>query len=268
MDERVSEVERLVGHTFADVGLVERALTHSSLADRRADSNERMEFLGDSILGFVVCEHLYRRYPEADEGTLTKIKSYLVSRLKCAEYAHEAGLVGLLSVGKGFGAQPSLPQSVAAAVFESIVGALYLDGGLAIAEPFIMRFVGPHVESTERLGHQMNFKSVLQQIAQARGMDVPTYAVVDEQGPDHAKAFEVRVVVGKRVFSACWGASKKVAEQAAALAALRELGHAVGSDDEVLIRWPRAQDAARSTAEATDSGDGADASTTRSASDK
>ncbi len=271
MDERVEEVERLVGHTFRDPELVERALTHSSLADRRSLSNERMEFLGDSILSFVVCEHLYRRYPDADEGDLTKVKSYLVSRLKCAEYAHEAGLVGLLSVGKGFSTQRSLPQSVAAAVFESIVAALYLDGGLALAEAFIMRFVGPNVETTERMGHQMNFKSVLQQIAQARGLEMPAYAVTDEKGPDHAKEFEVAVTMGRRRFSACWGTSKKVAEQAAALVALRELGHAVGEEPAIEIRWPGDQgvsaDSTRSSAQAAASTDDPETSTTESASD-
>ena len=272
MDDSVrQEVERAVGHIFADPDLIERALTHASLAPRRAMSNERMEFLGDSVLGFVVCEHLYQRYPDSDEGDLTKIKSFLVSRLKCAEYAHDAGLVHLLGVGKGFTTQRALPQSVAAAVFESMIAALYLDGGLALASGFIMRFVGPHVAATERTGHQMNFKSVLQQIAQSTQLGVPAYLVLDEQGPDHAKAFEVAVSIGRRRFSSCWGSSKKVAEQAAALAALRELGYAAGEEPAVVIQWPGgegARDMTRRTSEsATDSTPSIDPSTDASASD-
>lgn len=267
MDDRVREaVERIVDHHFADPTLIQRALTHASLADRRSESNERMEFLGDSVLGFVVCEHLYRRYPNSDEGDLTKIKSYLVSRLMCASYAHEAGLVGLLAVGKGFGGQPTLPQSVAAAVFESIIAALYLDGGLELAGRFLLRFVDPHVESTERMGHQMNFKSVLQQVAQTRQLEAAVYAVVDERGPDHAKSFEVAVSIGTQRFPACWGGSKKIAEQAAALAALRALGNAEGEESDVTIRWPGASgaqpDAARTSSPATASGESADPSTT------
>ncbi len=265
------EVERIVGYAFADPTLIERALTHASLADRRELSNERMEFLGDSVLGFVVCQHLFRRYPNADEGDLTKIKSYLVSRAQCAGYAHEAGLVGLLSVGKGFGGQTTLPQSVAAAVFEAIIAAIYLDAGLESAEKFVMQFVGPHVDSTERMGHHMNFKSILQQVAQGRRFDPPNYVVLDEKGPDHAKAFEVAVVVGTRRFPSCWGPSKKIAEQAAALVALRELGHAQGEDPSVVIVWPASSgnqaSTARESASATDVGEPEDPSTTESASD-
>lgn len=232
-----SEVEGSVGHSFSNPDLIELALTHSSLADQRTDSNERMEFFGDSLLGFVVCEHLFNRYPDASEGELTKIKSYLVSRLMCADYANEAGFLHLLALGKGFPSGVELPKSVAAAAFEAMIAAIFIDAGFEKARDFILRFVEPHVESTERMGHQMNFKSVLQQIVQANSFPPPTYIIISEKGPDHSKSFEVCVEIGLRRFSACWGLSKKVAEQAAALTALRELGHARGEPPFIEVVW-------------------------------
>ncbi len=266
-----AHIESILGHRFADPALIACALTHASFAAVRADSNERLELLGDSVFGFVVCEHLFVRYPDADEGTLTKIKSYLVSRAKCAEYSAHLGLSPLIVVGKGFSGS-SLPASIAGSCFEALVAALYLDAGLDAARAFVLRTVEPHVDSAYRTGHQMNFKSVLQQVAQAISEGVPTYSVVDQQGPDHSKSFAVRAEIGNRAFEPQWGLTKKAAEQAAALAALRELGLAEGEDPEVQIFLDRlspdaqasasASDAAR--AEATASGD-ASPSTVKSA---
>jgi ribonuclease-3 len=119
-----------------------------------------------------------------------------------------------------------MPASVAAAVFEAIIGAIFLDGGLEPAREFIMRNVGPKIDQAVRLGHQYNFKSVLQQTSQQLGHHSPSYVVLEEKGPDHAKCFEVAVEIGSRRFEPCWGPSKKQAEQQAALAALLELGAA------------------------------------------
>ena len=222
-----------MGHVFANPSLIKCALTHASFVSQRIESNERLELLGDSVLGMVVCDHLYARYPDADEGELTKIKSYLVSRLKCAEYANEAGVVSLVVLGKGF-AGSAIPASIAGSVFEALIAAVYLDGGMECARRFILRFVEPHVDLTERMGHQMNFKSVLQQVAQSMDEGTPNY---DQKGPDHAKAFEICVEICRRRFASCWGLNKKSAEQAAALLALRELGYANGEEPNVRITW-------------------------------
>ncbi|MSQ90379.1 MAG: ribonuclease III [Phycisphaerales bacterium] len=230
------QIEEAVGHTFRNPALIACALTHSSIATARVESNERMELLGDSVLGLVVCEHLYSRYPDAHEGDLTKIKSYLVSRLKCADYAIQAGFMSHVVLGKGL-AGNAIPPSIAAATFEAMIAAAYLDGGIECARRFVMRFVEPHVDATERMGHQMNFKSVLQQVTQSMELGTPTYVVVDETGPDHAKSFEIRVAVGKRRFASSWALNKKAAEQAAALLALRELGWADGEEPNVRIIW-------------------------------
>ena len=224
------------GHRFRDRSLIECALTHSSIAPSRLESNERMELLGDSVLGLVVCQHLYLRYPQADEGELTKIKSYLVSRLKCAEYAREAGLISLVALGKGL-AGSAVPASIGAAAFEAMIAAIYLDGGLECAREFILRFVEPHVDVTERMGHQMNFKSVLQQVTQAMSLGTPNYLVVAETGLDHLKSFEICVAVGAQRFASSCAANKKAAEQAAALLALRDLGWAEGVEPSVRIIW-------------------------------
>lgn len=231
MDETYSAVEACLGHQFTDQMLLKRALQHSSLAETRLASNERMEFLGDSVLGMVICECLYQRYPEALEGELTKIKSSVVSRRTCAAVANSIGLAEFLQLGKGMGAREELPQSLAAAVFESLIGALYLDAGLEVARRFILEHLNDFIDEAERLGHQDNFKSVLQQSLQQFGADNPVYPVLEESGPDHAKCFHIAVQIGPRQFSSCWGNSKKEAEQQAALHTLIGLGLASESSE-------------------------------------
>ncbi len=232
---RIAAEQRL-GHQFSDPALLECALTHASIADTRQDSNERMEFLGDSVLGLVACEVTYHIFPQMLEGEMTKIKSTVVSRQTCAMIARQLGLESLLSLGKGMQGKNALPQSLAAAVLESVVAAVYLDGGLEAARRFLTPILEPIIRRAEASGHQENFKSVLQQHAQQHLTDTPAYLVLDEKGPDHAKCFEVCVEIGARRFPSCWGQSKKQAEQMAALNALQELGVAQqGADGHVRV---------------------------------
>jgi len=230
-EQLLNQAEDLLGHTFTDRDLLERALTHASLADARLQSNERLEFLGDAVLGMIVCEELFDRFEDLLEGELTKIKSSVVSRHVCAKVAREIGLDELVQLGKGLSSRDSLPSSVAAAVYESVIGALYLDAGLEAARAFILKGMNTRIEQAADSGHQSNFKSVLQQTAQQELGATPQYIVLDEQGPDHAKCFEVAVSIGARRFPSTWGPSKKLAEQSAALEALLELGHAERNDD-------------------------------------
>lgn len=238
MDSDVlTRAEAILGHRFADRSLLEQALLHASDADHRLQSNERLEFLGDAVLAIVVCDRLFRQFPDFLEGELTKIKSNVVSRRQCAEIANELGLLALLRLGKGMSVQEGLPSSLAAAAFEASIGAIYLDAGMARASEFILQHLGERIDRAARLGHQRNFKSVLQQALQKNGGDAPTYLVLDEKGPDHAKAFEVCVEFGAARFPACWGSTKKEAEQQAALQALLKLGLATIDDDgEVELR--------------------------------
>jgi ribonuclease-3 len=216
--------QKVIGYRFKDHALLEQALTHAFAADSRILSNERLEFLGDAILGMVICHELYRRFPEYLEGELTKIKSMIVSRRTCAEVAYRLDLTGFLITGKGMAGQRSLPSSCTAAAVEALIGAVFLDGGEKSARKFILMSFGPLLDEADAEAHQGNFKSILQQFAQHHLNTTPSYELLDEKGPDHSKCFEVGVLIGSRRFLSGWGPSKKEAEQLAAFHALRELG--------------------------------------------
>ncbi|MEM9882563.1 MAG: ribonuclease III [Planctomycetota bacterium] len=247
--------EELLGYRFTDPQLLREALTHASVADNRLASNERMEFLGDAILGYVVCERLFVAYPDLLEGDMTKIKSAVVSRRVCAKITKSLGLDKRLNLGKGMAGRPGLPSSVAAAVYESIIAAIYLDGGIEAARSFILQHVEPYIVEAAASAHQQNFKSVLQQMAQKHLPSNPTYLLLDEKGPDHAKAFEVCVEIEGRRYAAAWANSKKQAEQEAALLALIELGLARHDDNGHIELNEEAPPAVTATPDVTKGGD-------------
>jgi len=224
IDQDVVELaEQALGYRFNDRSLLAAALTHASIADNRLQSNERLEFLGDSILALMVCEELFHAYPDHLEGELTKVKSAVVSRRTCAVIARQLGLPDLMRLGKGMSSRRQVPSSLAAAVFESCIAAIYLDGGIEEARRFIQQNLASHIRTAANSEHQNNYKSQLQQHAQRNLNATPVYEMLDEQGPDHSKCFEVAVTIRSRRFSSAWGPSKKDAEQLAALEALREL---------------------------------------------
>jgi ribonuclease-3 len=216
--------EKVLGYTFKNPDLLKESLTHASIADNRLDSNERMEFLGDAVLDLIICEHLYRKFPEYQEGDLTKVKSAVVSRRTCAEVSNETGLTDLLIIGKGISSRHQMPSSLAAAVYESIVAAIYLDGGFDTVKQYVLGTMGPKADAIASNAHQQNFKALLQQHAQKSLGATPMYELLDEKGPDHSKCFEVCVTIDGRRFTSAWGPNKKMAEQKAALFALEELG--------------------------------------------
>ena len=217
--------ERRIGYVFNDKVLLVSALTHASGALHRLASNERLEFLGDAILGAVVCELLFDQYPDYLEGDLTKIKSVVVSRQTCAKISEALGMQEFLILGKGMTTHPTVPPSVLADVFESIVAAIYLDGGDAASRDFLQRYMGPEIElaATGELGG--NYKSLLQQLAQRETGSTPTYQLLDEKGPDHSKCFKISAQIGKLRYPPAWGRNKKEAEQRAARNALAEINH-------------------------------------------
>jgi ribonuclease-3 len=223
-NETKAAAERALGYTFKNEALLKESLTHASIADNRLHSNERMEFLGDAVLDLIICEDIYTRFPTYAEGELTKIKSAVVSRKTCADVAREIGIDRLLIIGKGIASRQAMPPSLAAAVYESIVAAVYLDGGFEAARTFVLRTMTPKVIAISGSIHQHNYKAALQQHAQGTLHGTPIYELLDEKGPDHSKAFEVCVAVNGRRFESAWGTNKKIAEQKAALMALRELG--------------------------------------------
>jgi len=223
LTELAAQAERLLAYDFQNRDLLVTSLTHSSVANSRVESNERLEFLGDAVLGMVVCEELYRRFGAWLEGDLTKVKSVVVSRRICAQIADEIGLTDLLILGNGVGVKAALPTSLRAAVFEAVIGAMFLDGGLAPAKRFILATMSSHLDRSSGSQIHDNFKSALQQYAQRRLSATPHYEALDEQGPDHSKCFEICVLIAGERFPSAWGPSKKEAEQEAAKRALETL---------------------------------------------
>lgn len=222
--QRLVAAQQLIGRDFDDPSLLERALTHPSFIDEPGvfQDYERLEFLGDAVLGLIVVEEVYRRFPDIPEGVMTKIKIAVVSGTNLTSVAEELGLASLILMGqsevgtKGRGLSSALEN-----VFEAIVGALYLDGGLDASREFVLRTLGGRIspEAVELLEHP---KSELQEFLQARGT-VPEYCVIATQGPPHDRTFEVVVSVGKVEAGRGVGRSKKEAEANAAACALASL---------------------------------------------
>lgn len=221
--DKLGRCEERIGYVFGDKGLLRSALTHASIAEHRLASNERLEFLGDAILGVVVCELLFHKYPAFLEGELTRVKSVVVSRQTCAKLSGVLGLDEFMFVGKGMSSAGGVPQSVMADVFEALIAAMYLDGGKDVARDFIKKYVGPEVALAANGQAGDNYKSLLQQVAQRRFGATPYYQLLDERGPDHSKCFKVMAVLHTKSFPPAWGRNKKEAEQRAACNALSDL---------------------------------------------
>jgi ribonuclease-3 len=223
-EDNFGQIEKAIGYKFSNRSLLTRAFTHSSAADSRFSSNERLEFLGDSVLELVICRELYERYPGYLEGDLTKVKSVLVSRRSCARVARKMELHKFLEVGKGMTSSKALSGTISAGMFEALIAAIYIDGGLEAARQFILKNFAFLIEQCDAKQDQGNYKSLLQQYAQQYLNTTPTYELLDEKGPDHDKCFESEVIVNGRHFPSAWGTNKKESEQKAAYNALVELG--------------------------------------------
>ena len=218
--ERLAACESRIGYTFKNKSLLYAALTHASGAETRLASNERLEFLGDAILGAVVCEMLFHRFPDYLEGDLTKIKSAVVSRRACANVACELGLDECLVVGRGILRGRGFPRSLVSDVFEAVVAAMYLDGGMDVVNQRLRHWLASEVRLAVEGRGSGNFKSLLQQYAQRECASTPYYRLVTESGPDHRKRFQVAAVIAGEEFQPAWGNNKKDAEQHAAANAL------------------------------------------------
>jgi ribonuclease-3 len=220
----VQRVETLLGYHFNRPELLKEALTHSSQAQDHLASNERMEFLGDAVLSLVICQAMFERFPEYEEGDLTKLKSTIVSRKTCSQVATCLNLIDHIRVGKGTDSGRALTGSIAAGVLEAVIAAIFLDSGLDAARTFILSAFKKMIDQSVECEHQDNFKSVLQQHCQRNLSGTPTYELLDEKGPDHNKCFEVAAVIRHRRYPSAWAVTKKDAEQKAARNALVELG--------------------------------------------
>ena len=216
----LEECQETIGYRFQRLELLKAALTHTSGANTRSASNERLEFLGDSVLGLVVCEQLYHRFPNYQEGDMTKVKSVVVSRKTCAKFSEDLGLGQYLILGKGMENRGDIPQNLLADAFESLVAAIFLDGGWETVREFVLEFVEPEIDAVAGDAINNNAKSTLQQVAQRQLGGTPRYYVLDEQGPDHNKCFKVATEINGHLYPAAWGCNKKDAELKAALNAL------------------------------------------------
>lgn len=227
LSARLARVEEICGHTFSDHRLLRSAITHPSAVEGQPvdASYERLEFLGDSILGSVVAVALFEAYPDFDEGKLTRLKVSLVSGMTLSEVGQELGIDECIIFGAsetGTGARGL--HSALENVYEALVGALYLDGGWDAAEAFITRTLKPHL-ATERAEHPTNPKSFLQECVQRDRMDPPAYKLVDSSGPAHEPTFTAVTLVDGVRRGRGTGSSKKEAEAAAALDALERMGY-------------------------------------------
>ncbi|MDR2170396.1 MAG: ribonuclease III [Planctomycetaceae bacterium] len=231
----LTNCQNKIGYNFNDPMILRTALTHSSGADVPELSNERMEFLGDSVLGHVICEYLFRNFPKMLEGEMTKIKSAVVSRSTCHKIAMEIGLDKFLIVGRGLSRVSRLPNSIFANAMESLIAAIFLDGGLELAREFILRTFRNEIDKMLADSNANNYKSTLQHHSQKLLGCTPEYILLAITGPEHFKAFHVSVRIGKKLFPSAWGGTKKEAEQRAAENALailkNELPPYVDPDD-------------------------------------
>lgn len=225
MDESdpLARLQAILGHSFRDPSLLQLALTHASAKTLSDPSNERLEFLGDAVLGMVVGHFLYWAFPDLDEGRLTRMRGGVVSTTALARFADELGLAPMIRIGKGLSSE-TLPPSVLANVMEAVIGALFLDGGLEAVRPMVLWGLCEPIEDELHQRADRNWKSLLQERTQQFDKITPTYEVVGERGPDHEKEFVVAVLVDGVERGRGTGASKKLAEQAAAQVAFEELG--------------------------------------------
>ena len=222
----IKDLETAIGYRFKNISLLQNALTHSSYANEHwhnsLKSNERLEFLGDSILGMVVAEYLYKSFPDRPEGELTRMRADMVCEKTLAAVAMriELGQHLLLGNGEEQGGGRSRDSILADAV-ESVIAASFLDGGMAAARQFIDKFI--LVEVPVKKLHNADYKTALQELVQQKKNQTLSYALVGESGPDHDKRFEVEVSLNGRVIGTGSGSSKKRAEQMAAMKALESL---------------------------------------------
>jgi ribonuclease-3 len=208
-------IDKKLGYKFKNPSLLETALTHSSFANEiSAESNERLEFLGDAVLGCVAARFLYDLFPEASEGTLSKMRSALVSRTSFARFARDLSIDKEILLGKGEELTGGRERdSNLAGVFEAIIGAIYLDVGYKRTSQIVSRLLKDCIEKREIF---TDYKTKLQELVQKRFGSRPRYKVVFEEGPAHSKCFHIEAKVARRVLGKGSGRNKKEAEQAAA----------------------------------------------------
>lgn len=227
MEQKIKTLQQVISHRFSQVKLLHTALTHSSYAnehDETEEDNERLEYLGDAVLELCMSEILYRRFPEAPEGSLTRMRARLVSEPALADVARELGLSELLKLGKGEDNQGGRERdSLLSDALEAIFGAVFLDGGYPAAQTVVGTVFEERLPESCVTRRAKDCKSSLQELTQERFRERPVYALVDTSGPEHAKVFEITVTLPEGTQITARGSSMKKAEQNAAAKALKFL---------------------------------------------
>ena len=222
------ELEEKIGYTFRNPQLLEQALTHSSYANegkKHGHNNERLEFLGDSVLSVIVARHLFLTYKDLPEGELTKLRASLVCEKALDVFAGQIGLGKYLRLGKGEELTGGRERpSILADAFEALLAAIYIDGGYEAAQTFVLGFI-PRNLDVRRKNKLSDYKTALQEIIQQNREERIEYVLVDEHGPDHAKVFTAEVLLNTNVIGRGTGSSKKQAKQNAAHEALKLMGY-------------------------------------------
>ena len=220
-------LEERLGYKFKNINLLKNSLTHSSYANEVRggfSSNERLEFLGDSVLSVIVSDYIYKHYPNMPEGELTKLRASLVCEKSLCSFSRELHLGEFLMLGKGEEKGGGRERdSILADAFEAVLAAMYLDGGMEVARKHVLRFVLPELNHTDDEVFK-DYKTALQEIIQRNPEEEVTYILTDESGPDHDKLFTVEVHLNSNVIGTGSGKSKKQAEQSAAKQALQLMG--------------------------------------------
>jgi len=221
---------------FKNLELLDESLTHSSYVNERerdaCRDNEALEFLGDAVLGMVVSHHLYSRFPSQPPGHYSALKAALVNRSALAQCARTISLGKYIRLGHGEELSNGRErESVLANALEAVIGAVFLDSGLAVARRFVLRLIAPCLDELAEQEVQRDSKSLLQTVTQERYKTLPTYQVVSETGPDHKRSFEIELKINGKVYGKGTGRSKKAAEQKAAKEALRKLEQDAGGSN-------------------------------------
>jgi ribonuclease III len=222
-DDGLDAVASRLGVAFSDRSLLRRALTHPSYSlEQGGEDYERLEFLGDSVLGSVVASRLYADFPELPEGLLSRMKSALTSGRTLADVARSLGLGEALLFGRG-AVKEATRDSVLENAFEAVVGAVFLEGGSDAASDFVLRVLGDRLDAAVLLGESLDAKTRMQELTQSKGLGLPSYEIVAQSGPAHDPCFTAVVCISGKVCGTGTGTSKQEAQQAAAASALEVL---------------------------------------------
>ncbi len=226
----MKELEKNLNYKFNNINLLKNALTHSSYANEVRNgvtSNERLEFLGDSVLSIIVSEYIYKNFSKRPEGELTKLRASLVCEKTLCEFSREIGIGDYLLLGKGEDRNGGRNRdSILADAFEAVLAAIYLDGGMEVARTYVMRFISRELAAPDNDAVK-DYKTALQEIIQRNPEEFVSYFLTDEQGPDHNKEFTVEVRLNSNTIGSGKGKSKKQAEQMAAKQALELMGEEI-----------------------------------------